>query len=83
MYDNSIGQGCTWQGHTAIIRRVIEDIGWGHIIQGRVLLSGDMNAHSPSWNPHWVRRQNAVPLEDLIDKYELIVNNNTDYPTRP
>ncbi len=44
---------------------------------------GDMNAHSTSWNPHCVRRQNAGPLEELIEKYELIVNNNTDFPTRP
>ncbi len=42
-----------------------------------------MNAHSLSWNPHCIQRQNSGPLEDLIDKYELIVNNNTDYPTRP
>ena len=82
MYDSLVGQGCTWQGHTQVVRRAIEDICWSNIIKGRVLLLGDMNAHSPSWNPHCVRRQNAGPLEDLIDKFELIVNNNTDYPTR-
>ena len=42
-----------------------------------------MNAHSLSWSPHCTRRQNARPLEDLMDRYELIINNNTDYPTRP
>ena len=42
-----------------------------------------MNAHSPSWNPHCPRWQNAGPLEELMDRYELIVYNNTDYPTRP
>lgn len=52
-------------------------------MRGWVLLLGDMNAHSTSWNPHCVRRQNAGPLEELIDKYELIFNNNTDFPTRP
>ncbi len=83
MYDNIVGQRHTWQGHTTVTRRAIEDFSWNIILQGRVLLLGDMNAHSPSWNPHCIRRQNSRPLEDLIDKYELIINNNTDYPTRP
>ncbi len=83
MYDNYIGQGYTWQGHSTEIRRAIQDISWSYILRGRVLLLGDMNAHSISWNPHYVRRQNAGPLEELIDRYELIVNNNTDFPTRP
>ena len=42
-----------------------------------------MNAHSPIWNPHCRQRVNARPLEELIDNYELIVNNNTDFLTRP
>lgn len=83
MYDNIIGQGYTWQGHTATVRRALEDIPWNRILQGRVLLLRDMNAHSPSWNPHCTRRQNSALLESLIDRYELIINNNTDYPTRP
>lgn len=35
------------------------------------------------WNPHCQRRNNAGPLEQLIDSYELIVNNDPDYATRP
>lgn len=42
-----------------------------------------MNIHSTSWNPHCVRRQNTGLLEEFIDKYELIINNNIDFPTRP
>ena len=42
-----------------------------------------MNAHSPVWNPHCHQRQNAGPLEELIETYELLVNNDTDFPTRP
>ncbi len=42
-----------------------------------------MNSHSTMWNPHCHQRQNASPLEDLIETYELIVNNDTDFPTRP
>lgn len=35
------------------------------------------------WNLHCWQKVNAVPLEELIEKYELIVNNNTDFLTRP
>ena len=48
IYDNSVGQECTWQGHTAVAQRAIQDIGWNNIIRGHVLLLGDINAHSPS-----------------------------------
>ena len=42
-----------------------------------------MNAHSTMWNSHCHQKQNASPLEDLIDTYELIINNDTDFSTRP
>lgn len=42
-----------------------------------------MNAHSMIWNPHCRQKQNAGPLEELIETYDLIVNNDTDFPTRP
>ena len=63
-----------------MVQKTIEDIFWNNIIKGRVLLLGDINAHSLSWNLYCIRQQNAGPLEDLIDKFELIVNNNTHYP---
>ncbi len=49
----------------------------------RVLIVGDMNMHSPIWNPYCHQRQNAGLLEEPIEIYELFVNNNTDFPTRP
>lgn len=42
-----------------------------------------MNAHSPMWNPHCRQKQNAGPLEELIETYKLLVNNDTGFPTRP
>lgn len=33
------------------------------------------------WNPHCHTRKNAGPLEELIDNYEFIVNNDPDYAT--
>lgn len=35
------------------------------------------------WNPRCHQKQNAGPLEELIETYELLVNNDTDFPTRP
>ena len=83
IYDNRLGERQTWQGSEPQIRRAKEDLPWRSIIKGRVLIVGDMNAHSPMWNPHCHTKKNAGPLEELIDSYELIVNNDPDYATRP
>lgn len=42
-----------------------------------------MNAYNPMWNFHCQRRKNFEPLEDFIEKYGLIVNNDPDYSTQP
>ena len=42
-----------------------------------------MNAHSSMWNPHCYQNVNAGPLEELIERYELIINNDTNFSTRP
>lgn len=47
-----------------------------------MLILGDMNAHSPMWNPNCQTRKNAGPLVELIESYELIINNDPDYATR-
>ena len=52
------------------------------MIQGRVLLLGDMNTHSPLWNPHCQKRINAKPLEELIEKFHLLINNESGQSTR-
>ncbi len=51
VYDNRVGRGCTWEGGISRIRRALEDIKWDSVIRGRVLIAGDINAHSPIWNP--------------------------------
>lgn len=43
----------------------------------------DVNAYSSIWNPHYRQKIDARLLEELIKSYELIVNNNTDFFTRP
>ncbi len=83
LYDNKVGRDQLWQGPNAPVRRAIQDIPWGLVIRGRVLIVGDMNAHSNMWNPHCRQKQNAGLLEEIIETYDLIVNNDTDFPTRP
>ena len=41
-----------------------------------------MNAYNTMWNPHYLQKEIAGPIENLIENYELIVNNDTDFPTR-
>ena len=43
----------------------------------------DINVQNPIWNSHCYHRQNAGPLEEFIETYKLLVNNNIDFPTRP
>ena len=47
LYDNKVGRGQVWEGSDPSIRRAIQDLSWRNIIKGRVLIIGDMNAHSP------------------------------------
>lgn len=82
-YDNRVGQGCTWEGNPPHNQRALEDIIWDRVIRGQVLFLGDMNAHSPIWNPHCRGRKNAKPLEDLIEKFDLLINNKSGRTTRP
>ena len=46
------------------------------------MLIGDFNAHSTVWNPGATSRRDAAALEELIEIYELYVNNDSDVPTR-
>jgi len=82
-YDNWLGEGCCWQGSEARRRRAIEDAEWGQLLQGRCLVLGDFNAHSPLWNPQSARRAHAGPLEPLIEQHDLLVTNDPEEPTRP
>lgn len=82
VYDNWIERGCTWDGGIGRTRRALEDINWEPVIRGRVLITGVINAHSPLWNPHCQRRQNAAILEDFINQFALIINKKPGRSTR-
>ncbi len=82
LYDNKLEEGYPWQGTSIRVQRVIQDMEWKSIIRERVLIVGDINAHNTIWNPHCRQPKNAGSLEELIEGFELIVNNNTDFPTR-
>lgn len=47
VYDNRVGQACTWSGGNSRIRRALEDVTWEPIIRGRFLMARDVNTHSP------------------------------------
>jgi hypothetical protein len=51
-------------------------------LRGKVMLLGDFNAHSPLWDP-FQTRNNVGPLEDIIVKFGLILNNELGAITRP
>ncbi len=68
LYDNKVGKGQLWEGSSPRVRQTIQNVSWRHI-NGRVLILGDMNAHSTMWNPHCHQKQNASPLEDLVERF--------------
>ena len=82
-YDNWLGAGQPWQGESERRRRAIEEVCWDDVLEGRGLLLGDFNAHSPLWNPLAGSRTNAGPLEGLIERKDLFINNEPGVPTRP
>lgn len=46
-------------------------------------MARDINAHSPIWNSHCNRRQNATILEELIEQFEPLINSKPGRATRP
>jgi len=52
------------------------------LIEVRNILAGDFNARSPAWDPWVSGRHNAGTTERLIERHELIVNNNDQQATR-
>jgi hypothetical protein len=60
----------------------IDHVDLSQLIEGRTILAGDFNARSPAWDPWVAGRQNAGMVERLIERHELIVNNNDHQATR-
>ena len=56
---------------------------WDQVIEGRCLLVGDFNTHSLLWNPLVRAQVNTGPLENLIDKTGLYINNELGVSTQP
>lgn len=46
VYDNRVGRRCIWNEGISRTRRALEDINWGAVIRGKVLIAGDINAYS-------------------------------------
>ena len=60
----------------------IDHIDWSRLIVGRTILAGDFNARSPAWDPWVSGRRNAGTTERLIERHDLIINNNDHQSTR-
>ena len=63
-------------GHT------IDHFDLSRLIVSRTILAGDFNACSPAWDLWVAGKQNAGPVERLIERHQLIANNNDCQPTR-
>ncbi len=82
VYNNRVGRVCRWDSGISCTRRALEDIKEELVIPGRVLIDGDINAHSAVRNLHCDRRQNATVLEDLIERFGLPIINELGRATR-
>jgi Endonuclease-reverse transcriptase len=82
-YNNKIGPGTVYQGDIDSNRRAINDIDWEPLIKGRTILLEDFNAYSPMWNPLITRLTDATSLEAIINRFNLILNNEPGIITRP
>lgn len=48
-----------------------------------MVILGEFNAHSQNMNVYWEEGRDAAELEQLVDTYNLIVNNELEKATRP
>jgi len=59
--------------------RPAQQAAWGEIARHqRVIVAGDMNAHSKMWNPSTTRPRNNAFWERLIQEYDLVVWNSEE-----
>jgi hypothetical protein len=61
---------------------MIDHMDTSRLIEGRTVLAGDFNAHSPAWDLWVSGRQHTGTVERLIKRHRLIINNNDYQPTR-
>lgn len=59
----------------------IDHIDLSRLIMGTTILTGDFNARSPTWDPWMAGRRNVGTTEQLIERNDLIINNNDHQPT--
>lgn len=64
-------------------RRAMGDANWDSLVEGKVILLGDFNAHSREWNLHCGEQRDATYLEALIKRHYLIFYNEPGRGIRP
>ena len=60
-------------------QRPAQAVQWDNVMRySRVIVAGDMNAHSLMWNPKAGSRRNAVFWENLITEHALVIWNSEE-----
>jgi len=60
-------------------QRLAQAVQWDNVMRhSRVIVAGDMNAHSLMWNPKARSRRNAAFWENLITEHALVVWNSEE-----
>lgn len=83
VYDNYFQPDQVWGEMSSTSRRpAIADASCGSLIESRVILLGDFNAHGPEWNLPCGEKRNTADLKALIERYSLILNKQPGEATR-
>ena len=64
-------------------RKTLEDIKWEPVIWGRILIASNINAYSPVWNLHCHKRQNTTVLEELMERFDVLIHNKPGHAIFP
>lgn len=52
------------------------------LMEDRVIMLENFNAHNPKWNLHCGEKRDAAGLEALIERHDLTLNNESERTTR-
>lgn len=64
-------------------RRAIADADWDSLVESRIIMLENVNAHNPEWKLHCDKRREARGLKTLIERHDLFLNNELGKAIRP
>lgn len=84
MYNNHLWSDQALSGvESSTRRRVLAGTSLDSIIERKVVILREFNAHSTEWNLHCRERRDMAGLETLVKKHDLILNKEPAVATRP